>query len=94
MQVGISAIKFEVARIQFLSDVFVDVAVVVTQAPHLKIKLAGSCQAVLLSYVKMFVSVTREEAITDPLDFSTETFRLDLDVHRIAIFGPVSSDNR
>ncbi|CAH3129112.1 unnamed protein product [Porites lobata] len=30
----------------------------------------------------------REEAITDPLDFSTETFRLDLDVHRIAIFGP------
>ena len=42
----------------------------------------------------MFVSVTREEAVTDPLDFSTETFRLDLDVHPIAIFGPVSSNNR
>ncbi|CAH3183653.1 unnamed protein product [Porites evermanni] len=30
----------------------------------------------------------REEAVTDPLDFSTETFRLDLDVQTIAIFGP------
>ena len=59
-----------------------------------KNKLTGSCQAVLLWYLKMFVFFAREEAITDPLDFSTETFRLDLDVHRIAIFGPVSSDNR
>ena len=59
-----------------------------------KDKVGGILSSSLLSYLKMFVSVTREEAITDPLDFSTETFRLDLDVHRIAIFGPVSSDNR
>ena len=32
-RVGISAIKFEVARIHFLSDVFVAVAVVVAEAP-------------------------------------------------------------
>jgi len=33
-RVGMSAIEFEVARIHFLSDVFVDVAVVVAQAPY------------------------------------------------------------
>ena len=36
-------------------------------------------------------SITREEVITDDLDFTSESFRMDLDVHSVALIGLVST---
>lgn len=36
-------------------------------------------------------SITREEVITDDLDFTSESFRVDLDVHSVALIGLVST---
>ncbi|KAL9983334.1 hypothetical protein ACROYT_G005488 [Oculina patagonica] len=48
------------------------------------IKKASGMRA---SEIDLINPALREEAITDPLDLSTESFRLDLEVHSVALIG-------
>ena len=64
----ISAIKFEAARLHFLSDVFVTVAVVVAQTPHSPMATGVTGKMTSITSIFWYV-ILRRTRVHDNIDW-------------------------
>ena len=69
IEMDISAIKFEAARLHFLSDVFVNVAVVVAQTPYSTMATGVTGKMTSIRSIFFWYVILRRTRVHDNIDW-------------------------